>query len=416
MSAFRISGPAKLAGEIEVLGAKNAAMKMIAASILIKNKVVLKNVPDILDIENIIEILAKNNAEIRRDEHTLEINTTNLTDIDPDAKLVEKMRGSVVLIGPYLARFGHIKIPQPGGCAIGVRPIATHIDAFRQLDVQVVSEENNYELETGGLIGHVVDLREASVTATENILMATVLARGTSQINNAAKEPEIVDLANFLNQAGAKISGAGTETIIIEGVEKLNSIEYEVIPDRIETATFVALAIMTQSPLKITHCRPEHLKAFLDTIQAMGVEFTLGADYIQINKANNLQAIEVQTAVYPGFATDMQALMGLIMTQAQGESRLHEALFENRLGYLRELLEMGAKVQIINSQEAIITGPVELHGSAIESLDLRAGATLILAALAARGETTIDPAETIDRGYEKIEERLTKVGARIERI
>jgi len=418
MSEFYIDGPGKLSGEIEVMGAKNAVMKMIAACILIPGKVVLKNVPDILDIETIIEILVKNNASIQRDDHNLEIDTSALQDKDPDPALVEKMRGSVVLVGPYLARFGKIQIPQPGGCAIGVRPIATHVDAFRQFEIEVVSEENNYKFASSGIIGQTINLKEASVTTTENILMTAVLARGTTQINNAAKEPEIVDLANFLNQAGANISGAGTDTIIIEGVEQLSPIEYEVMPDRIEAATFAALAVVTNSELKITHCRPEHLKAFLDAIQMMGVSFELGSDFILIKaqlKPNSLKAIDVQTAPYPGFATDIQALIGLIMTQASGESHLTENLFENRLGYLKELQEMGAQIRVLNNKQAVIIGPTKLHGANIESLDLRAGATLILAGLTAEGQSTISPAETIDRGYERIEERLAKVGARIER-
>lgn len=417
MSKFEIEGDKKLSGEIEVYGAKNAAMKMIAAAIIIKNKVTLENVPDILDIQTIIDILVKGGAKITRHGHTLEIDTSSLSNKNPDAALVEKMRGSVVLIGPYLARFGEITIPQPGGCSIGNRPINTHLDAFRQLDVDITETDCGFIFKVNSKIkASSVTLKEASVTATENILMATAMAEGQTVINNAATEPEIVDLISFLNKAGARITGGGTNTIKITGVSQLKTVSHKVIPDRIETGTFIALSIVTKSPLKIIHCDPKHLTAFIDKIKDMGVKLKIDNDSIFVSEIPELKPINVQTAIYPGFPTDLQAPMGLILTQAGGKSKLEENLFENRFGYLDQLVKMGAKIQFISNREVEITGPTHLVPAAIESLDLRAGATMILAGLVARGKSTILEAEIIDRGYEKIEERLKKVGARIQRV
>lgn len=417
MSYFEIFGPNKLNGEIEVMGAKNAAMKIIAASVLIPDKIILENVPDILDINTIINILVQNGAEITRSNHTLDINTNNLLDENPNPKLVKKMRGSIVLVGPYLARYGKISIPQPGGCAIGARPIDIHLDAFKQFGVKI-DEENgifNFNLKDY-LPARTIDLKGVSVTATENILMLAVTINGTTTINNAATEPEIQDLANFLVSAGAKISGIGTNQMVIEGVTQLNPINYKTCPDRIEAGTFAALSIVTKSPLKITNCNPHDLKSFLDKVAEIGVDFEIGDDFIQLKKFENLKAIHLETAPYPGFPTDLQAPMGLIMTQANGKSTISENIFENRLNYINELALMNVNAKILDAHRAEITGPNNLSGANIESLDLRAGATMILAGLIAHGKTTISNAEIVDRGYERIEERLQKIGAKIKRI
>jgi len=416
MSKFEIEGPNTLEGEIEVYGAKNAAMKMIAACVLISGKVTLQNVPDILDIQTIINILVENGASIQRNGHTLEIDTTNLSEKDPDPQLVKKMRGSIVLVGPYLARFKKISIPQPGGCTIGSRPIDIHIDGFRQLGVNITENDCLFEFQTDELKGNEIHLKGISVTATENVLMAASLTNGKTTISNVAKEPEVVDLINFLNNAGAKISGIGTDTIVIDGVRKLNPINYTVIPDRIEAGTFVALAIATKSLLKITKCRTQDLEAFLSIINKMGVDFEKGEDYILVKNSNNLKEVNIETQVHPGFPTDLQAPMGLLFTQAEGQSTINEKIHENRLEYLKELKDMGANVEIVNPKTAKITGPTILRGKTVDSLDLRAGATLILAGLIANGKTVINKAEIVDRGYEKIEERLQRIGAKIKRI
>lgn len=416
MSKFIIQGSKNLQGEIEVYGAKNAAMKMISASILILGKVTLENVPDISDVQRIIDILVKNGAEISRKDHTLEIDTTNLIDKNPDAVLVKKFRGSIVLIGPYLSRFGKISIPQPGGCQIGSRPISTHLEAFKKVGAEVKYNDNFNHLKISKNLGGLIILEEASVTATENIIMSQVIGGQQTVIENAATEPQIADLINFLNKAGAKISGAGTRTIKIQGVDRLNPVSYIVMPDPFEAATFICMAIATNSKIKVSHCKTNDLYPFLDIIKEMGVKFELGEDYVLILSSENLKPAEITTDIHPGFSTDMQAPIGLVLTQAHGESQIKEKLFENRLGYLKELVDMGAKVEFLSNQEAVITGPTVLQGRRIESLDLRAGATMIMAGLAAEGQTIITNAEIVDRGYEQIETRLRRIGAKIERV
>ncbi|MFA6493252.1 MAG: UDP-N-acetylglucosamine 1-carboxyvinyltransferase [Patescibacteria group bacterium] len=416
MAKFIIEGQQKLSGGIEVLGAKNAAMKMIAASILIKDKVILENVPNILDIQVIIDILKQNGAEITREGHTLNIDTTNLIDTDPNPELVAKMRGSIVLVGPYLARFKHIRFPKPGGCAIGTRSIDAHLKAFEDIGAKVSCTNKLFKVDLEENLGGVVNLTEPSVTATENIIMSQVLNDKETVINNAATEPQIADLINFLNSAGAKITGAGTRTIEIKPVDNLVGVKYRSMPDPFETATFICMAIVTKSLLKITNCRPSDMYPFLDMVNKIGVDFKIGSDYIQITKINNLEPIDLETGIHPGFSTDMQAPMGLVLTQANGQSSIYEKLFENRLGYLKELVRMGAKVDFVDNHHAVIYGPTKLYGQRIESLDLRAGATLLIAGLIASGTTEIKNAENIDRGYERIESRLEKIGAKIKRI
>ena len=422
MSKFEIQGSAKLNGEIEVLGAKNVALKLIAASILIPEPVILRNMPDIIDVQNMLEILRKAGAKVHHDDHWVEIDTTDLEQGDPDPILMEKLRASVVLIGPYLARFGQVNVPRPGGCSIGSRSIEVHLEAFSQMGVKITHKkggdtfDNLYHLKTDGLESQIVNLKEASCTATENIMMAAVTAQGKTVINNAAREPQIEDLANFLNQAGASITGAGTPTIEIIGTEKLHGLEYTIMPDPIEAGTFACLAVATGSVIKISKCRPGHLRPFLNKLSEIGVNFEVGEDYIKIEETREIKATNLETDVYPGFPTDLQAPMGLVLTQAHGDSLIYEKLFENRLGYLNELTKMGAEVELLDSHHAKVHGPTKLHGSNIASLDLRAGATVLLAGLAAEGETIIDNAEIIDRGYENIENRLSKLGAKIKRL
>lgn len=412
---FVINGGKKLNGEIVVNGAKNAAIKMIAASVLFDEKIILENIPDILDIQLMLDILSQNGAEITRNGHTLTIDTKKLTSKDPNPDLVRKMRGSIVLIGPYLARFGKITIPQPGGCAIGSRPLDDHLNGFRQLSTKILKNEDIYYFEREALVGKVINLCP-SVTATENMIMAQILADGTTVIKNAAREPQIADLAEFLNQAGAKITGAGTSEITIKGVKKLHSITYKVMSDPFEAATFICMAIATKSDLTIKNCQPDNLYPFLDEIKKIGVKFEIGQNYISIKDAKEFHGNNISSDFYPGFSTDMLPQTALVLTQANGTSNINEKLFEDRLGYLSELVQMGADIKILNKHEAIIKGPTKLKGSNIDSLDLRAGATLIIAGLIAEGRTIIDHAEIIDRGYEKIEERLSKLGADIKRV
>lgn len=425
MSKFEIEGPNHLGGEIAVYGAKNVALKLIAAAVLIKDKVIIKNVPEILDVENMLEIIKEAGAIVKHLDHTLEIDTTNLTNNDPNPVLMEKLRASVVFIGPYLARFHKVNVPRPGGCSIGSRSIDVHLDAFRQMGAQISHSSDDNQCENPDKLyhitcdcteGRVIRLIEASCTATENVMMAAVLILGQTIIKNAAKEPQISDMANFLNKAGAKVNGAGSAEITIEGVEALHRLTFTVMPDPIETGTFVCLGIATKSPIKITHCNPSDIKSFLDKITEIGVKFEANEGSIELKSFDNLKASNIETAIYPGFPTDLQAPISLVLTQAAGLSHIRENLFENRLGHLEELAIMGADIKIIDNHNAEINGPTELKGANIDSLDLRAGATVLLAGVAAQGKTTINHAEIIDRGYEKIEERLSRLGAKIRRI
>ena len=415
MAKFEILGNNQLSGTLAVLGAKNAAMKMIAASILINGKVILTNVPDILDIENLCQILKGLGAKISRDAHQLEIETNNLTNVNPDTGLVGKIRASVVLVGPLLARFGRVEISHPGGDKIGSRPINLHLQAFRDIGVEVTEEPNHYLFKKKGPIGNEVFFRKISVTATENILLFACSQDHEIVINNAAIEPEIIDLCEFLRKAGVNIEIDGRR-ISIRGKNYLDGLSHQVIPDRIEAGTFIVLAAASGSQLKITHLNPKHLFAFLNKLKEIGVKFDVGRDFIYIKDSSALNAAEIVTAEYPGFSTDWQPPIGLLLTQANGKSHIQENIFENRLGYLRELQAMGAKVKLINNSQAEIVGPAELQGATIKSLDIRAGATLLIAGLIAQGKTIINQAEYIDRGYEKIEERLFKIGAKILRV
>jgi len=386
----------------------------MAASIL-TGKAILHNVPDIIDIGKLALILKKMGAEILRDEHTLKINTQNLSGVNPDPDLVRSIRASIILVGPLLARFGKVKIPHPGGCVIGARPIDLHIKAFRDLGVSVVEAPDIYEFRIDKIKKSEIAFDKISVGATENLLMFASRHPNKISLNNCAIEPGIIDLIGFLNQAGAKIK-VNNRLISIIGSDKLKPVEYTVIPDRIEAGTFAILAATTGSELEINRVDPTHLDALLSKFNEIGVQFEISQDKLYIKRSPELKAATIATAVYPGFPTDLQSPMGVLLTQAIGKSKIKENIFENRLGYLEKLKKMGAKINIINNQEAEILGPTELSGAKIESLDLRAGATLIIAGLIAKGKTEIAEAETIDRGYEKIEERLAKIGAKIQRV
>jgi len=412
LAEFVIHGQKPLKGEIEVYGAKNAAIKMIAASILINGPVELSNVPQISDIEKLCLILEKMGAKTKQDDHNLKIDCTHLRNTNPDPFLVRQIRASVVLVGPLLARFGKVFIPHPGGDKIGSRPIDRHLKVFRDLGVEVTEENIGYTFRIGESSKHLASFDKITVTGTENILLFACTLDREIKLSNCAIEPEIIDLIDFLNKAGAKIESENRE-IIIKKTNKLNSVTHDVLPDRIEAGTFAVLAAANKSPLRILKCNPKHLQSFLSKLAEIGVKFDVGSDFIYIRESSNLKATDIETKEYPGFATDLQPPIGLLLTQVQGVSRIKENLFENRLAYLEELKTMGAQIEIINHREAVITGPCFLHGSEIQSLDIRAGATLIIAGLIAKGVTTIKEAENIDRGYEKIEERLAKIGAKI---
>ncbi len=386
----------------------------MAAAILTK-EAVLDNVPDIADIGKLIAILKEMGVNISREGHRVFINTRTLSGRDPDPDLVRTIRASYILIGPMLARYGKVSIPHPGGCVIGARPIDLHVQAFRDLGAEVQTQDDIYHFKFTKLANRRVKFPSISVGATENILIFAANIPEEIIIENAALEPGVVDLADFLRAAGAKIKFSD-RTIRIVGTKNLNPVTHTVIPDRTEAGTYAILAATTQSNLEITNIRADHLDALFQKFKEIGVQFAIKNDTLYIKESSNLRATEISTSPYPGFPTDLQSPMGVLLTQATGKSILKENIFENRLGYLDELEKMGAKVRLLNNREAEISGPSKLQAAKIESLDLRAGATLIIAALAAEGTSEISEAETIDRGYEKIEERLSKIGAQIKRI
>jgi len=418
MSKFIIQGPCSLHGEISVSGSKNAALPIIAATILAKGKFRISNVPMITDIQNMLLILKSIGAEYTFSNNVLLLDNTNLKDLEPDSKIVKNIRASILLIGPLLSRFGKVKIAQPGGCFIGSRPVKTHFDALKKLGSKIIENEESYEIICTELVGDEITLNEISVTATENVLMAAVLASGNSRINLAACEPHIEDFCNFLVKMGAQITGIGTHTLSIEGVKNLNAIEYTIIPDQIEAGTFAIAAAASRGELTISGFVAKHHFILLKLFDEANVRYEiLNNNRIKVKPVKSILPInKIRTDIYPNFASDLQAPMGILMTQAEGTSLIFETMFEGRLNYLNELNKMGADCVIKNSHEATITGPTPLFGSVIESLDLRAGATLLIAAFIAEGESTIENAQIIDRGYENIDIRLNNIGAKIRRV
>lgn len=416
MQSFIIKGPTKLKGTISASGSKNAALPIIAASILASGVTTLKNVPDIVDIRNLLKILEGLGAKYTFENNIVKIDTTKINSYKPAPLLVKHLRASIVLMGSLLARFGKVEIPTPGGCFIGPRPIDVHLAGFEALGAKIEINGDEYSLEAPHLKGCVFTLREMSVTATENILQAAVLAEGETELRLTATEPHVTDFCNFLVKMGAKIEGIGTNFLKIVGVKELKSVEYEIIPDQIEAGTFAILGAVGDGELTVKNFIPEHHDILLNKFSEMGVNFTLGKDQITVKQSGKLKPVNIKTQVYPGFPTDLQAPFSILLTQADGKSEIFETLFEGRLNYLHELNKMGASAVISNPHQAKITGPTTpLHGTQISGLDLRAGATLIIASMIAEGTSEINGAEVIDRGYENIVEKLTGIGADITR-
>lgn len=425
MAKFKVIGGQKLSGEFTPTGAKNAALKMIAASIMIPGKTVLKNVPRILDIEEMINVIESIGAKTKFDGDILEIDSSNVNSFSPSSDHINKLRGSVVIIGPLLAKFGQATFSEPGGCLIGSRPIDTHLKAFFDLDVHIDRDEKNQNYILDGRKNFsgknkVVILDEMSVTATENVLMAAVLRQGITEIKIAACEPEIADLADFLNKSGAKISGAGTHTIKIEGVDKLHSTEHTIIPDRIEIGTIMIAAATCGGKVVIKNTIPDHLELVFNKFRHARVDFGVKYDEyradIYIAQKEKLVATNIDTRPYPGFPTDLQSPFAILATKAEGKSKIFETLFSSRFDYIKSLMNMGANIEIESPHIVNIIGPTNMTGKKIVCSDLRGGAALVLAAMIAHGETEIDDIKYIDRGYENFDQRLNQIGARIERV
>lgn len=421
MDRFRIVGGKPLNGRISVSGAKNSALPCMAATLLTAETVTLHNVPYVRDLITMRRLLEDVGATVLTPElHTHKITASHVELFEAPYELVKTMRASVLALGPLLARFGQARVSLPGGCAIGTRPIDLHLKAFEQLGATVSLESGDVVArapEGGRLKGAEISFEKVTVTGTENVMMAAALAEGKTTIHNAAQEPEIPDLAELLNKMGARIRGAGTETIEIEGVKELGTAEHTIIPDRIETGTFIVAAAITKGDLEITSCRPEHLKAVIEKLRETGVEIE------EVNQSTlhvrccpkGLRASDVVTEPHPKFPTDMQAQYMVLMTQAEGKSVINETIFENRFMHASELLRMGAEIHIAGHTAAVV-GPTRLMGARVQASDLRASASLVLAGLAAEGETWIDRVYHIDRGYETIVRRLRSIGAEIERI
>lgn len=418
--AFVIRGGKALSGEIEVSGSKNAALALLAGSLLCDGKIILSNVPVIRDVEVILEIMKGLGSRIERKDHAVVIDNSNVQNTELNPELVRRLRGSVLLIGPLLGRFGRVKMPYPGGDIIGARPLDAHFDALHALGAKVREAENHFlEIEAPSRLhaGKVV-LTESSVTATENVLMAAVRAEGETVIKLAATEPHVQDLARFLSSIGARIEGAGTSTIRVQGGKTyVKETEYKILPDSEEATSFAVLAAATRSDVLIKNVDPEYIEDGFLKLARMGVNFEVGENWLRVKKPTALyRAMKLQAGLYPKLMSDQLPPFAVLATQAQGTSLIHEWMYEGRLGYINELMKMGANAIIMDPHRALIIGPSPLRGAELRSLDIRAGMTTIIAGLVAEGETVIQGAEVIDRGYEKIEERLRALGADIKRI
>jgi UDP-N-acetylglucosamine 1-carboxyvinyltransferase len=419
MDKFVIRGGNPLLGTVRVSGAKNAALPAMAASLLTEEPVILENIPQVRDIETERKLLSAMGAEVElgygRAQHRTTICCRNLVNAEASYELVKTMRASTLVLGPLIARMRRARVSLPGGCAIGARPIDLHIKGLERLGAQISQEHGYIEARAERLRGARIVFEKITVTGTEDVLMAAALAEGETVLENCAREPEVADLAALLNKMGAQIEGAGTHQIRVQGVEKLHGARHRIIPDRIEAGTFVVAAALTGGDLLVANCEPQHLDALLQKLEECGVQVRCEADSVRVIGDGPIRGADVNTEEYPGFPTDMQAQFMALATQAEGTSIVTENIFENRFMHAQELVRMGANVKIEGSR-AIVRGPTPLSGAAVQASDLRASASLVLAALVADGETIIDRVYHIDRGYERIEEKLRGVGAQIRRI
>ena len=419
MDKFLIRGARPLQGKVEISGAKNSALPCLAATLLTPETVILHNVPYVKDLITQRRLLEDLGATVLTPElRTHKVTANNVQVYEAPYELVKTMRASVLALGPLLARFGQAKVSLPGGCAIGTRPIDLHLKAFEELGATVSLESGDVVARApkGRLVGAEIEFEKVTVTGTENVMMAASLADGKTVIRKAAMEPEIVDLAELLNKMGARIKGAGTSVIEIDGVEALGGAEHTIIPDRIETGTFVVAAAITRGDLEIKNCCPDHLSAVIDKLRETGVDVDeLNPSTLRVTCPDGLTARDVTTEPHPHFPTDMQAQYMALMTQAEGTSTITETIFENRFMHASELIRMGADIHIAGNH-AIVHGPKKLTGARVLASDLRASASLVLAGLCAEGETRIDRVYHIDRGYETIVRKLRSIGADIERV
>jgi len=418
MDKLRIRGGTRLEGEINISGAKNAALPLLAATLLTPEPVRIANVPHLQDVTTTLELLGSMHAKLVMGEGwQVEVNAADVDNFIAPYRLVKTMRASILVLGPLLARFGEADVSLPGGCAIGSRPVDQHIKGLRALGVDIKVENGYIQARAEGrLKGTEIVFDTVTVNGTENLMMAAVLAEGTTVLRNAAREPEVVDLARFLISMGAKIKGAGTATIEIEGVEQLIGGHYRILPDRIEAGTYLVAAAITRGHVRINKVNPDTLSSVLTKLEEAGAVLNMGEDWIELDmKGKRPKAVDITTAPYPAFPTDMQAQMLALNTIAEGTSSTTETVFENRFMHVHELRRMGANIEL-HGNTSICHGREQLTGAPVMATDLRASASLVIAGLAAEGETVVDRVYHIDRGYECIEEKLTALGADIQRL
>ena len=415
MEKLKVTGGYRLSGEVKVSGAKNAALPILAASLLTADDLVLKNVPHLSDIRTMGKLLSGLGMRVERDNETVTLNAKTLDTLTAPYDLVKTMRASIVTLGPMLARFGEARVSLPGGCAIGARPVDQHIKGLKCMGAEVEIDHGYVVAKAKRLKGAHIVTDMVTVTGTENLLMAATLAEGTTVIENAAREPEVVDLADCLIAMGAKIRGAGTPIIEVEGVQSLHGATHRVLPDRIETGSFLVAALMTQGDVTVTDAAPHTLDIVLDKLREAGAVIEVGTDWIRAKMDRRPTAVSVRTVPHPGFPTDMQAQFMALDTIAEGTGRITETIFENRFMHVPELQRLGANISV-DGHTAVVTGVEQLSGATVMATDLRASASLVMAGLVASGETIVDRIYHLDRGYDHMEVKLAALGAKIERL
>ncbi len=417
MDKLIITGGGALSGEIRISGAKNAALPILVSTLLAETPCLIRNVPHLHDITTTMALLGGMGVQLTVDEDvSVEVDSSTIKNYFAPYELVRTMRASILVLGPLLARFGEADVSLPGGCAIGSRPVNVHLDGLQKMGAEITVENGYIHAKAGRLQGCNLLLDVVTVTGTENLMMAAALAEGTTVLQNAAREPEVVDLAECLISMGAKIEGAGTDTITIEGVESLHGTTYDIVPDRIETGTFLVAAAMSGGKIKLKDTRPDLLDSVIAKLEEAGAKITLGEDWIELDmEGRRPKAVDIHTSPYPGFPTDMQAQFTALNSVADGAGTITETVFENRFMHVQELQRMGANITL-EGNTAITRGVEKLTGAPIMATDLRASASLVLAGLIAEGETVVDRIYHIDRGYEAIEEKLQLLGAKIRRV
>ena len=410
MYKITINGNKTLTGEIKISGSKNSAVALIPAAVLCDEEVAIANVPNISDIDALDDILNFLGAKVYRNEDIIKIDSKNITNRKIPKEIATKLRASYYFMGAMLSKFKRVEIYFPGGCSIGARPINLHLKGFEAMGAKVEENNNLFTITADELKGAKINLEFASVGATLNLMLAAVKAKGTTIISNAAKEPHIVNVATFLNNMGAKITGAGTSEIKIEGVDYLHSCFHEVVPDYIETGTYMILASIIGDKLKISNIIPDHVESLISKLEDVGAIMEIGVDFITISRPKKLKATNIKTQVYPGFPTDLQQPMATLLTQANGKSIINETIWENRFLNLKELNKMGATTDLLTNQKAVIIGPTKLTGKRIKATDLRGAASLLIAGLIASGTTVIENADYILRGYEDFDKKISNLG------